>query len=329
LGPYVLTFPPGYDNFTDALTPTTSAQVATVGQAGQQNGLTNAGDGSGGQQWQTVFLAYGPELLQPAAGARILQRSVGWLSWLGRSTIEPVANSVADGSLVSYTTTITNNGWDPIATAYFTATFPTYLTPIAASPGVNLVNGEFIWHEALAASESRSFTYTAQIAGSIPFGSVISQTNWLAYAEHNILFDRISVVEAAPALGTSTMTVSPNHGVKEGDMLSYTIVLANSGLVDAPMVATTNTLPANLDLVAVDPPSSGTVNTGANDFIWTTPLARGETATLTFRAVVRSAGYGIINNVAYVDDGTADPVILSAQASFKSVPLYLPVIAKD
>jgi uncharacterized repeat protein (TIGR01451 family) len=329
LGPYVLTFPPGYDNFTDALTPTTSAQVATVGQAGQPNGITNAGVGPGGQQWQTVFLAYGPELLQPAAQARLLQRSVGWLSWLGRSTIEPVANSVADGSLVTYTTTITNNGWDPIASAYFTATFPTYLTPVAASPGVNLINGEFIWHDALAAADSRSFTYTAQIVGSIPFGSVISQTSWLAYAEHDILFDRISVVDAAPALGTSMMTVSPDHGVKEGDMLSYTIVLANSGLVDAPMVVTTNTLPAILELAAVDAPSSGTVNAGSDGFSWTTPLARGETSSLTFQAIVRTTGYGLINNVAYVDDGTKNPVTLSAQASFKLGQLYLPVIAKN
>jgi hypothetical protein len=271
MGPYNLTFPPGHQNFTDALTPTSTAKIATRGQAGQPNGLTHAGLGPGGKPWHTVFLAYGPELLQPTERARMLQRTVGWLSWLGSSTVEATATSVANGSLITFTTNIENSGWDQISTAHLTATFPVYLVPVSASPGVSLESGAFIWTGALAASENKSLTYTAQIAGPPPAGTTISQTSWLAYPEHGILFDRIATLEATPALETSSMTVSPSHDVEQNDVLSYTI---------------------------------------------------------TFRAVISGAGQGLIKNVAQVYDGTNGPIGLSAEASFKALPYFLPIIVK-
>lgn len=328
LGPYNLTFPPGYNNWTDALTPTTTAQIATRGQAGQPNSLTNAGIGSGGKHWHTTFLAYGPELLDSSARARLMQRSVGWLSWLGSSTVQAQADSVADGSTIIYTAVITNNGWDPIGTATFTATFPGYLTPGSASPGVNLAGGNFVWSDSLGVNSSKSFTYTAQINGSLPLGAVISQTSWLYYPEHNILFDRVAAVNAAPNLSASMMSVTPNQNINQNNVLSYTITLKNSGPVDAALITTTGALPAQLDMLGVDLPGSGAVITGSNSFTWTTALPKGQQTTLTFQARVNSAGGGSIVNTAYVEDGVNPTLPLSAQATFKVTPLYLPLIVK-
>jgi len=332
LGPYVLTFPAGYNNWTDALTPTATAQIVTHGQVGQPNGLTNAGVGPGGDHWHTAFLAYGPELLASNDRARLMQRSVGWLSWLGSSTIKPQANTVVDGAVITYTATISNDGWDPIATAYFTATFPSYLTPLSASPGVSLAGGEFIWSDSLAPNQSESFTYTAQIVGSFPQGAVLSQTSWLAYNEHDILFDRVADVYVAPSLRSSSKSVTPNQEVEKDDVLAYTIVLKNDGpiQVPVPVVTTTDTLPPVLDFVTIDPPSSGTVISSSRTLTWTTPLAQGQVATLTFQARVNSASSGgIINNVAYAGNGVNEPISLSAQAKFKVLPLYLPLIFKN
>ncbi len=330
LGPYALTFPPGYKNWTDALTPTTSAQVATLGQAAQPNSLANAGAGSGSEHWHTNFLAYGPELLSSTERARLMQRSLGWLSWLGDSTVVPGISTTLDGTNVTYTATVANNGLDDLSTAHFTATFPTELTPGNHSPALTPSGDNLVWSGPLAKNQSKVFTYTATIAGSLPLGTVISQTSWLAYPDHNILFDRIATVNVNfPNLTASTLTVAPNEGVEANGMLVYSITLKNNGLVDDPTVTTTNTLPHMLDLISVDTPSQGNIESTNRVFTWTTPLSINQVATLTYRALISYETSSAIQNTAYINDDINDPIVLSARATFKIFPTYLPVILKD
>jgi uncharacterized repeat protein (TIGR01451 family) len=330
LGPYDLTFPPTYDNWTDALTPTVTARIATRGQEKQPNGLTHSGVGPGGDQWQTAYFAFGPELLSSADRARLMRRSLGWLSWLGRSKITPSTAATLDGTDVTYTAVITNNGWDDLATVSFTATFPSELTVGPYSSELSPSNGNLVWSGSLGKNQAKVLTYTATIAGSLPLGTVISQTSWLAYPEHNILFDRVATTKVNfPALNGSTMSVVPTRDVEAGDVLTYTIVLKNTGLVDDPMVTTTNTLPPMLDLVSVDNPTQGTAIPAGNGILWTTPLARNEVATLTYQVVISYETSGSIKNTAYIADGFNDPVALTARTLFKSLPVYLPFVSKN
>ncbi|MBN1992517.1 MAG: S8 family serine peptidase [Anaerolineae bacterium] len=332
LGPYALTFPPGYDNWTDALTPTTSAQIATVGQDGQPNGLTQAGTGPGGRAWQTNFLAYGPELLPTAARARLMQRSVGWLSWLGRSTVKPHVSTALDGDLITYTAALTNNGWTGL-TAIFTATLPAELALTTASPGLIPSGNNLVWTGPLAPNQSQVLTYTVAITSPLPLGTLISQTSWLAYPEHNLVFDRIADVYVNfPFLNASAITVQPAYGVEPNDVLTYTLILKNTGLVDDPMVTTTNTLPPMLSLVSVGTPSRGSVIVGGKSITWTTPLSKNQTATLTYQALIdyrptNPAGH--IQNTAYVNDNLNEPLVLTASAAFYTHPMYLPIIVKQ
>ncbi len=330
LGPYPLTFPLGYNNWTDGLTPTVTAQVASRGQAEQPNALTQAGLGPGGQSWRTNFMAYGFELLAPADRNRLMQRSLGWLSWLGRSTVTPSLTAARDGETVVYTATLSNDGWDDLATAYFTATRPAELSWGSFSPDLSLVGDELRWSGPLTQNETRVFTYSAAIANSLPTGTLVEQTSWLAYPEHNIRFDRIVAVQVNfPNLSNSTMNVTPAQDVEAGDSLTYTIVLQNNGLVDAPVVTTTNSLPHALELLAVEGASQGNVETAGDVLTWTTPLSSGGVATLTYRAVISyRAGYAI-DNIAYVDDGFSNPVRLTARAAFKVGLTYLPLIFKN
>jgi subtilisin family serine protease len=330
LGPYSLTFPAGYNNFTDALMPTSNAKIATRGHLGQVNGLTNAGVGAGGQHWHTTFLSYGPELLSSAERIRLMQRAMGWLSWLGSSTVTPNVSVSLDTTQITYTAIMTNNGWSDLPTTHFTATFPAQLTPNTASPELTLSGGNFVWSGPLAKNQSKVFTYTAMIASSLPLGTVISQTSWFAYPDHNILFDRVADVRVNfPDLNASTMTVNPAKDVEAQDMLTYTIVLKNDGLVDDPLVTTTNTLPPMLELVSIDPPSQGNIIPNGNSFTWTTSLAKeGGIATLTYRAIISyETSSKVIKNTAYLDDGISQ-LALSAQATFKLTPIYLPLIQK-
>jgi uncharacterized repeat protein (TIGR01451 family) len=301
-----------------------------VGQAGQPNSLTQQGIGSGGQAWHTNFLAYGLELLAPADRARLLQRSVGWLSWLGSSTLTSNVSASLDGTDLSYTATLTNDGWLNLPAVVFTATFPAVLTPGPASPELSLVGGNLVWTGPLAQNERKVFTYTATLAGSLPLGTKVSQVSWLAYPEHDIVFDRVTQVRVNFAdLDTSTHSVIPAQEVEKGDVLTYTLVLKNTGLVDDPLVTTTNTLPPMLEMVGVDSPSQGSIVTNGKSFTWTTPLAKNGVATLTYRAVISYETSSAIENTAIVDDDLNEPLALTARTAFRIWPVYLPLIYKN
>jgi len=74
LGPYPLTFPKTYQNWTDSLTPTAAARPAMTGDSGLPNALTNVGGLT--ETWHTAFFAFGPELLPDAGRAELLGREV-------------------------------------------------------------------------------------------------------------------------------------------------------------------------------------------------------------------------------------------------------------
>ncbi len=329
LGPYPLTFPPGYTNWTDALTPTSTAQVATRGQAGQPNSLTNNGIGPGSQAWHTHFLAFGPELLSSTDRARLMQRSLGWLSWLGRSTVTPDVSASLDGTAITFTARLVNDGWIDLPTTVFTATFPTQLTPASFSAELTPLDGNLVWNGPLPRNQPKVLTYTAHLADSLPLGTIIRQTSWLAYPDHHLLFDRVAEMRVNfPDLSNSTLSITPLFDVNKGDTLNYTLVLKNTGPVDDPIVTATTTLPHMLELAGVDQPSQGTLVTGGKSFTWTTALASNAVATLTYRAVISYETSSAIQNTVYVNDGLNDPFTLTASTSFKVRPLYLPIIFK-
>lgn len=327
LGPYSLTFPPGYDNFTDALTPTTAAQIASVGQAGQANSLTHRGIGPGGQAWHTNFMTFGLEVLDPADRARLLQRSLGWLNWLGSSTVTPSVSTSLDGTDITYQAVLINDGWTDLASAVFTATFPAELTPGAASPEMTSSGGNLVWNGPLPRNQPKVLTYTASLASSLPLGTTVRQVSWLAYPDHHILFDRVAEVRVNfPDLSHSTFSVSPTQKVEVGNVLNYTLVLTNDGLVDDPVVTATNVIPPALQLLAIDPPSQGAIISSGKGFTWTTSLPKNQSATLTYRAVISYQTSSGIRNSVTIDDGLNDTLTLTNQATFKVLPIYLPVI---
>ncbi|MCB0193302.1 MAG: S8 family serine peptidase [Anaerolineae bacterium] len=330
LGPYALNFPPGYQNWTDGLEPTTSAQVVTRGQDGQINSLSNTGIASGGNVWRTHFLSYGPELLAPAEQDRLMQRSLGWLSWLGSSTVTSSADASLDGERITYTATVKNDGWYAMTTAYFTATFPSLLVPETASPELTLVNSNFVWNGPLAKDEQKVLTYTAIISDDLPLGTLISQTNWFGYSDHNIVFDNVADVRVNfPTYDSSSFTVSPGNNVGAGDILNYTVTLKNDGVIDSPMVTLTNTLPHMLDITALVPPSQGNFERTGRVFTWTLPLAKNETATLNYQAVISYQTSSPVENKVTLNDNLNPPLTLTAKTTYKVLPLYFPILHKN
>jgi uncharacterized repeat protein (TIGR01451 family) len=125
------------------------------------------------------------------------------------------------------------------------------------------------------------------------------------------------------------MNVFPKENVEAGDTLTYTLILRNDGLADAPMVTTTNRLPNMLELISVDDPSRGHVISDTYGITWTTPLSQDGVASLTYRAAISYRIGAAIYNTAYANDGFSDPVMLSDSATFRTYPIYLPLIYKN
>jgi uncharacterized repeat protein (TIGR01451 family) len=326
LGSAELNYP--YDNYSTALTPTASAEVAFVGQSGEPNALTNSGD-----KWRTTFFAFDPDGLSDALNARLMQRVAGWLSWLGSSTVSVNRPVARDSDTLTYTVVLRNDGWQNMNSAYLTATLSADLAPITGS-GVGVSwdpsQSAFVWAGALAQGQSLTFTYRAGVVGPLPAGYVVSHTVWMGYNSHSIQFDRIATTAVnAPLLSQSVFSVTPPVA-KRGGLLTYTLQISNIGVAGG-VVTATNSLPDSLALVAgsLQADGGGSTQTDGRVVTWTVPVAVGESAKLTYTAVISQVPPGFaLRNRAVLDDGLDHTFPLDAWARVEAEAVFLPLIFK-
>ncbi|UCC86719.1 MAG: S8 family serine peptidase [Anaerolineales bacterium] len=332
LGPYEVNYP--YKNFSDALTPTGSAEVAFVGQAGQPNAVTNTGPSpvAGEPPWRTAFFAFNPDGLDQEAAARLMQRVTGWLSWLGGSTIKADKALAHDSDTLTYTLVLRNDGWQDMANAYFTATFSSDLLPIPSSVSGGAswdpAQPAFVWSGPLARGQSLTFTYQAVITSPLPKGHLISHTVWMGYDSHTIKFDRVAATPVnRPDLSQSVFNANTSLA-ENGDTLTYTLQVSNTGVVDT-LATAVNSLPDSLALVPGPLQiSDGSTQTNGTVITWTVPVSAGETATLTYTAVVIRIppGFTLTNRV-LLDDGLVI-IAKDAPVTVKGIPTFLPIVYK-
>jgi uncharacterized repeat protein (TIGR01451 family) len=322
-------------NFSDALTPTGNADIAFVGQAGQPGALTNRelNPQDGSPAWRTAFFAFNPDGLDDTANTHLIQRVTGWLSWLGDSRVYADKALAHDGDVLTYTLVLHNDGWQDMASAYFTATFPSDLIPIPPSitGGASWDAGQsaFVWSGPLPQGQSITFTYQASIASPLPPGHVVSHTVWMGYSSHSIKFDRIVATPVnRPDLSQSTFSVSPTFGQK-GDALTYTLQVRNSGVTDGE-VTMTNRLPDSLALVPNSLQTSGGITQINGQVItWNVPVAVRGAATLTYTGVITDIPPDFaLRNRAMLDDGLGDRVGLEVVATVEGIHLFLPIVFK-
>lgn len=84
-----------------------------------------------------------------------------------------------------------------------------------------------------------------------------------------------------------------------------------------------------LDWISFDTPAQGNLNREGRSFTWTLPLAKNETATLTYQAVISYQTSSAIENTVYLNDDLNSPLVLTARTTYKTIPIYLPLIAKN
>jgi uncharacterized repeat protein (TIGR01451 family) len=127
-------------------------------------------------------------------------------------------------------------------------------------------------------------------------------------------------------------TVSP------GDVLTYTIVVSNTGTEDASAASLSDPIPEHTTYVTgsaqTDPPGSGVLTETASAVEWSGSVTANEAVTLTFQVTVNpdvAEGTGITNTVA-ISDEVCGPYYREVTVLVEAPPppheLYLPLILK-
>ncbi|MFL7811362.1 MAG: S8 family serine peptidase, partial [Anaerolineae bacterium] len=323
-GPYALNY--SYTNWSDGLRTVPSAKVALRGQHGLPAAITQRGPG-----WRTVFAAFPFETLDAEAAQTLIDRTVGWLSWLGSSTWQADRRVIASGSEVTMTCTLHNDGWSGIA-AHLTAPLP---------PELNLIEGSLdagatyyaptrtvAWEGTLGQSETITVSFRVRAGASLPASTSISFPVTLSYAEHEIEFELPYILQVSvPDLSASTVAVTPSQPTPL-QPLTYVLHLRNAGLSDT-TVTVSGALPKTASFDgAIDSGGIGAGYAISRTLQWSGPVPAGEEIVLTYHAVPNDeTDYWLIHDVRIADQ-SGERWYLEARARFVPYRLYFPFTAK-
>ncbi len=163
----------------------------------------------------------------------------------------------------------------------------------------------------LPANGSVTIVFEATIALATPPGTNINNTATISHAPSGVSFDAIAptVIVSAPVLSSSTKTVLDVNGAPAlvGDLIRYTITIAETGGNPATNITLTDTVDSNLTNVTIVStlPVGAIDNTiGNNINITNISVAANDSEIIEFTAnIIGSASVGtIINNTATIID---------------------------
>ena len=167
------------------------------------------------------------------------------------------------GDGVAYTVTVTNNGDFAATSVVVRDLVETTLTAVAAGQGGTYSGGTVTWSVAsLAVGASATLTFSATIVTPLADMTVISNQAQVTSAEVTspvasddpgtpTLDDATKItVWLHPDAGTSTKTVADDNGDSmPGDVLTWTISVANTGTAPMQNASVTDVVDANLESV--------------------------------------------------------------------------------
>lgn len=226
--------------------------------------------------------------------------------------------TVAAGTTLAYTLTITNNGPDAAANASFSDTLPAGTTfvsmPSVAGWNCSLpavgAGGSVICSNLSMAVGAATFTLTVLVDEAVGTGTVLSNTVTATVASDpnpsNDSDTATTTVVASADLGvTKTGTPDP---VTAGQNLTYTITATNRGPSAAANASVTDTLPAGTTFESLSSPGGWSC---------TTPPVGG-TGTVSCTRASMPTGTAVFTLAVGVPESTADGTPISNTASVAS-----------
>jgi uncharacterized repeat protein (TIGR01451 family) len=254
-----------------------------------------------------------------------MRRIVGWLGWLGDSTLSASKDVAAVGDRVAFTLTARHSGSAPIHVT-LTATLPLSVTfvPGSLSSGAAFdpASGRVTWAGPLNPGKAVTVSYQVTLNAALLTGTGVwpgmPLTTTAAFRDdaHGISFDQSAVVRvAAPSLSLSVFSV-PSL-VRPNAPLTVTLVAFNSGQA-----------PAMAARVTALPPWDWPLRTGVTS--WQGRLNVGQSVTVTYqvKAPATLTGEPFLNEV-LLWDGAGGAWEQIAWAEVEPYRFYLPLVFKS
>jgi len=327
MGPYTLNYP--FPNWSDAVVPRLSTDQAYQDQHLLPIAVTWSPPNA---IFRSTFWAFPFEALPPNAAVPAMQRVVGWLSWLGQSSLHTDQHHAVSGETLTYTVRLVNDGPRPLyielscpipdQTHYVpdSLTGPAYYQPDLAT---------IVWHGNLDIGQVITSTYQVKLADDLPPGTVLTALAGINIQEQQLVFTRTAVTRVnSPDLSASTFVAEPTKA-HPGDTVTYTFTLRNTGRLDASAATISNTLPSRLLYITGSLHyTSGQGELENGRLTWSGPVALGAEVTVSYQAriSVNYPGLTLFNN-ATIEDGY-QVLYRQARVDVPWYALHLPIIGK-
>ncbi|MBI3942059.1 MAG: DUF11 domain-containing protein [Chloroflexi bacterium] len=254
---------------------------------------------------------------------------------LSSATITVDRSRVMPGEVLSYAILITNTG-NLLSQAWLTDTLPAglgFAGNLSASAGSivwDVNQGQLFWKGTIPAGDTVTLRFDALVDHQLRSGVMLYNTALLNDGLHPPFeLPLATTLIVAPDLTRSGKYVDHAQAYP-GDVLSYTIILTNTGLAAA-QANLTDTLPAEIEFQQISPGSPGNaVWDGENSILyWQSGIPVNTSVALTYTARLR---YGIppdtvIRNQAWVTDGVhARQTLSTVETRVRWHRIFLPVI---
>jgi uncharacterized repeat protein (TIGR01451 family) len=325
LGPYTLTYT--YTNWSDTLVPTNGVQIVFRGQHKRPTAISHVGDG-----WRTAFSGFSFETLDASAAQTAIDRTVGWLSWLGSSTWEANRRVVSGGEQVTMTCVLRNDGWEDIAAAHLTAPLPAELSFAGASfpagAAYHPVTRTVTWQGGLSRGEALTVAFRVLVADPLPDATYVPFPAHIGYGDHDLAFERPYVLRVnAPDLSASTLSVAPTPA-HASQLLTCTLTVRNTGLQSATSTVTASAPSYGVFTGTVDSGSIGIGSLTTETLSWTGPVPAGSEVTLHYHLALDNWGDYWLIHEAWLSDQYGEEWPAEARTEVLYWRTYLPVIRK-
>ncbi len=160
---------------------------------------------------------------------------------------------VEAGGLLTYTLTVTNTGIVSATGVVITDAVPANTTYLSCGPAPCSEGGGVVsWTlGVLDIGVPRLVTMVVQVASPLPNGTIITNTAWVTSTEGLTDTDTITTpVGSAPILHLAKSSTDGNGlPLRPGDLLTYTLVVSNTGNETATNVTVSDTIPAHTTYV--------------------------------------------------------------------------------
>jgi uncharacterized repeat protein (TIGR01451 family) len=319
-----------YQNFSDGLVPSPSAEIIAWHDRGAGAAVANSGE-----DWRTVFWGLPFEKLPREIQPETMRQIMGWLSDFGDTTFESesrLGNSLkGEDFFQTYTITIRNNYGHAAHHAVITNTLPPSLTidrdSITGGARYDPSTRMLTWAGNIDSSGSWIISYSATPAAVLTPGARIDNIVSVLDSQHGITFERSAPFWAAGAdLTRSSVEISPST-VLPGDLAIIQVNLQNDGNRSATLSTTVHIAPGIMPITPTLSATLGLIKIEEQHVSWELELAPHQVAQATMViSATRDLKRRWLPATMIIQDGVTDPIVRDTLLHIRPFEIFFPAM---